>query len=89
MTQHTDTILYSHKILDPKSKTVHHLDDFYVCKKIEDKWYIIEGHMSASMAFNARKVLMRHDLTNGHITTPLDYRIFKKGLNTIKETLDE
>ena len=59
--------------------------EFMICKKIKNKWYIMGGSDNVQLAAKARKTLMLHDLKTGDITTPINYRIFKHGLNQIQE----
>ncbi len=80
--------LYSNKILDPKSRSVAPHDNYFICKCIGGKWHIIEGAYSDRVALQNRDILANHDLKNGHITSLSEYKVFKKGLNPIKTTLD-
>jgi hypothetical protein len=75
--------LYSNLIKDPDSKSVLPDDYFYIAKRFKDQWHIIESARHVSAAVTARKIFMRQDHKSNPETTPLDYRIFKKGLNRI------
>jgi hypothetical protein len=81
------TILYSNKIRDAQSKSVDPDEDFFVCKEINDKWHIIQSDHSAYAANKSKDILAEHDLINGHITDINCYRLFKRGLNEIRNTL--
>lgn len=79
--------VYSNKIFDPKSRAVSHLDDYLVCKKVNDNWRIIEGAFSIEHAEHARDSMANHDLINGHITDLTAYAVFHRDCCDIKEVM--
>ena len=80
-------IIYSNKIFDPKSKAVHPHEDYLVCKKVDNKWRLIEGAHSINQAEYARDVMAKHDLINGHITDLSAYAVFHRKYCDIQETM--
>ena len=79
--------IYSNKIFDPKSRAVHHSENYLVCKKVDNKWRLIEGAHSAERAEYARNVMAKHDLINGHTTDLTAYAVFHRDYCDIKEVI--
>lgn len=71
--------IYSNKIRDSNSNSVSCLDNWFICKLINNQWHIIEGHDCEKEAISAHNILVKHDLKYGHIKTMYEYKIFQKG----------
>jgi len=71
--------IYSNKIRDSNSNSVSCLDNWFICKLINDQWHIIEGHLTERLAKSACDILIRHDLKYGYIKTMYEYKIFQEG----------
>jgi hypothetical protein len=80
-------IVYSNKIRDPKSNSVQPHEDYFICKRIENRWHIIEGHSEITTAAQMQDKLIEYDLINGYISDPLFYRIFHRNLVEVKDSL--
>lgn len=81
------TVLYTNTILDPRSNSVDPIDDFFICKKINKKWHIIESHPTASRAHKAMQTLADHALIEAHVSDPNYYMVCKKGLFETRSSL--
>lgn len=70
--------LHTNTILDPQSKSVNPEDNFFICKKINKKWHVIESHITAKQAHKAMQILADHALIRGHISDPSYYMVCRK-----------
>jgi len=81
--------VYSHKIRDRKSKAVYHLDNYFICRFIEGRWFIVEGAFTLEQAQKACHVLADHDFVNGHIRSLVDYQVFRKEECVVRDSIKE
>ncbi|MBI9084537.1 MAG: hypothetical protein JEZ11_13135 [Desulfobacterales bacterium] len=59
--------VYSNKIFDPRSQAVHHLDSYFICKRKNGAWHMVEGS-SQFRVEKALAILVEHDVKHGHAT---------------------
>ena len=79
--------VYSNKIRDPRSQSVHHHHTWFVCKKINDNWHIVQGESTPERAIESMNIMAEHDLLYGHITDIHAWQVFKKDRCEVKTSL--
>jgi hypothetical protein len=64
-------------------------EDFYIGKKINETWCILETAPTAYQAFKARNLLLQQDQRTGLRIPETDYRVFRKGYNEIQYNIED
>ena len=83
-------ILYSNKIKDPNSTSVKPDDKYLLCRRADDRWFVIESQPSLDAAVRARRVLAAYEKrTKGKDKEMIPtWMVFNKDECHIKETLN-